>query len=390
MKTATILKSLVFIVFMSVSQLISAQKSDTTLYLITCGPGTEIYSIYGHSALLVRIDERDTVYNWGVFDFDAPHFGWRFAQGNLDYMLIQERLRYFLGEYFYYKRYVLSQEINLEPDEKRIILDLITENLKPENVKYRYDFFYDDCSTRIRDLLEKAIGSKLIYPSDYKAGTTFRDLIGEYQQFYPWLQFGIDLLVGSNAEKTAGIRDKMFLPDYLMSVLSATSVKRDTLNKPLLNRADVLLDFAPPALKKSFFTAPLFVFSLLLVILIILSYRLRSRVQNNIMDFSIFFVFAILSLLMIFFNFFTGHEQLRANYNILWLNPFVIVLFIAILIGKNERLWARIVFYLTVAFLVIHLFIPQAFNVADYPVILIIILRTIVRGEFKWSPVKLS
>ena len=144
----------------------SQASNDTIVYLLTCGPGTETYSIYGHSALRIVIPEKhtDTVYNWGVFDFNTKHFVWKFAKGRLDYMVIGESLKGFLGSYFFEQRYVYSQRINIDASEMRILTGLINENMKPENTKYRYDFFYDDCTTRIRDLLEKSIGEKLKYP----------------------------------------------------------------------------------------------------------------------------------------------------------------------------------------------------------------------------------
>ncbi|MGE5420470.1 MAG: DUF4105 domain-containing protein [Chloroflexota bacterium] len=391
MKALFSIRLLLAILLLSFTSHMKAQsRQDTTLYLITCGPGTETYSIYGHSALLVNIAGRDTVYNWGIFDFDAPNFAWNFAKGKLDYMLGQERLRHFISGYFYEGRYVLSQKINLEPREKRIILELVNENLRPENVKYRYDFFYDDCSTRIRDLLEKSIGNSLKYAPEKGEKQTFRDLIGEYEKFYPWQQFGIDLLIGSNAEKEADIRDKMFLPDYLMSGLSAAKVNRNGVDVLLLDKAETLLDFDPPVVNRSFYTSPFFVLSMLLLLIAFLSLQFKTRVQNNMIDFILFLVLSILSVLMIFFNFFTDHEQLRANFNILWLNPFIIVLFIAILVGRSEKLLSRVVFFITLVFLFTHLFIPQAFNIGNYPLILIIILRTMARSGFKWSPVKIE
>lgn len=390
MKTIFPIRVILFAFLMIVSAPSKAQNSDTTMYLITCGPGTEVYSIYGHSALLVEIQGRDTVYNWGVFDFGAPNFAWNFAKGKLDYMLGDEPLADFLESYFYERRYVISQKINLLPAEKRIILELINENLKPENVKYRYDFFYDDCSTRIRDLLEKALGSKLTYKEDSGEVRTFRDMITEYQQYYPWLQFGVDLLIGSSAEKTADVRDKMFLPEYLMTGLSGAVVNRNGNNVPLLNQAEILLDFDPPAVKRSFFTTPFFVFSMLLVLVTFLSLRLKLKVHLNMMDYFLFLIFSVLAVMMVFFNFFTDHEQLRANFNILWLNPLLIMLFVSILAGKHDRLLSRLVFFITIAFLLVHFFIPQAFHIANYPLLLILVIRTMGRSGFSWSPVKVG
>jgi hypothetical protein len=142
------------IILISINKASSQSPADTIAYLLTCGPGTETYSVYGHSALRIVIPEKreDSVYNWGVFDFETPNFAWKFAKGRLDYKLADETLNSFLGAYAFEQRYVVSQKINLDAKEVRTLVGLINENLKPENRKYRYDFFYDDCSTRIRDL----------------------------------------------------------------------------------------------------------------------------------------------------------------------------------------------------------------------------------------------
>ena len=150
------------------AKLVAQDVSYVKIYLITCGPGTETYSIYGHSALRIVMPEggSDIVYNWGVFDFNTPHFVWKFAKGRLNYMLAATTFERFQQEYFLEQRWMQVQEINLEPEEKIHLMQLIAENLQPENVAYLYDFFYDNCSTRIRDLLEKVLGNNLMYPPD--------------------------------------------------------------------------------------------------------------------------------------------------------------------------------------------------------------------------------
>jgi len=236
----------------------SQSSNDTLAYLLTCGPGTETYSIYGHSALRIVIPEKhsDTVYNWGIFDFSAPNFAWKFAKGRLDYMLDTEIFNGFLKGYYFEKRYVYSQKININAKETSKLLELINENLKPENIKYRYDFFYDDCTTRIRDLLERSIGNKLIYPPPESGKLpTFRDLVGKYQNPYPWLKFGVDLIMGSTADKRASFRDRMFLPIDMKDELSKSVIQRSEKRIPLLQNPEVLLDFEPPAIRQKFFTS---------------------------------------------------------------------------------------------------------------------------------------
>jgi hypothetical protein len=383
--------ALFFVIILS-NEVFSQSSNDTTAYLLTCGPGTETYSVYGHSALRIVMAEKhiDTVYNWGVFDFNAPNFVWKFAKGRLDYWVIGESLKGFLGSYFFEQRYVYSQRINIDASEMRILIGLINENMKPENAKYRYDFFYDDCTTRIRDMLEKSIGEKLKYPLEEKdKNPTFRDMVGKYQNPYPWYKFGVDLIMGSTADKKASSRDRMFLPIEMKEELSKTVVHRSGKMIPLLQNPVVLVDFESPVVKKMFLVSPPAVFTLVIILVLILAGKTKSRKTIRIMDIVIFSIFSALSILMIFFNFFTDHEQMRLNLNILWLNPFIIVCLILLILNKAGTIWFRIVFYISAAFLVLHFILPQEFNISFFLLAIILLIRSSVRCEFSWNPLNL-
>jgi len=382
-----------FLILINQQAVFSQPASDTVVYLLTCGPGTETYSVYGHSALRVVIadQKKDIVYNWGVFDFSTPNFAWKFAKGRLDYMLAAESLNSFLQGYFYEKRFVLSQKINLDAAETKKLLTLIDENIKPENVKYRYDFFYDDCSTRIRDLIENAIGSKLLYPpAETGKRPTFRAMVGKYQASFPWLNFGINLIMGSPGDKKALWRDRMFLPIDMKNGLSEAVVNRSGKMIPLLRNPDVLLDFEGASVKQNFLTSPVVVFTLLMIFIIIISSFMSTRRANNITDIIIYSVFSVLSFLMIFFNFFTDHQQMKWNLNILWLNPLIPICLILIILNKKETFWFRILFFITTAFLVVHFILPQAFNVAFLPLMIILLVRSSVRSGLDWNPLSLK
>jgi len=377
----------------NLSELFSQEANDTIVYLITCGPGTETYSIYGHSALRVVISNKnsDTVYNWGVFDFDTPNFAWKFAKGRLNYMLDSDPFERFLRGYFYEKRYVISQEINLSPSETSTLMALLSENLKPENLNYRYDFFYDDCSTRIRDLLEKSVGEKLLYPpADLKKLPTFREMLGKYQEPFPWLHFGINLIMGSRGDKSAGYRDRMFLPIDLKAELSLAVAGRSGKMIPLLQNPEIILDFQAPVIKRKFLSSPVFLFTLALIIVLILSTRLKSKTSNNYIDILIFSVYSILAIMMIFFNFFTDHQQMKVNYNLLWLNPFIILCLISVILKTGGNLWFRVVFFISGAFLVIQYFLPQTFDMPLLILDLILIVRCAIRGNFTWNPIRIE
>ena len=255
--------------FLLFNNLMAASQENPVaeVYLLTCGPGTETYSVYGHSALQIVIPEKesDLVYNWGVFDFNTPNFAWKFAKGRLTYSLGISTFDNFLRDYFLEKRWVVSQKINLEAHEIEKLFQLIAENLKPENINYRYDFFYDDCSTRIRDLIEKSIGENLVWPpeEDSKNMPTFRQLTGKYEKVFPWTEMGIDLLMGSPGDKRASFRDRMFLPVEMKDGLSVLQIRRQGKMIPLLANPELVLDFDQPVLKRNLFTDPFFVFSVL-------------------------------------------------------------------------------------------------------------------------------
>ena len=283
-----------------------------------------------------------------------------------------------------------SQRINIDPKEIRTFIELINENVKPENAKYRYDFFYDDCSTRIRDLLEKSIGNKLRYPSAEPAKIpTFRDMVAKYQSPYPWLRFGVDLIMGSTSDKKAGFRERMFLPIDLKDELSETFVIRSGKMIPLLQNPVVLLDFKDPSVKPNFFLAPPFVFTLVIALILILAARIKSRKIIRIMDIIIYSVFSVLSVLMIFFNFFTDHLQMKWNLNIIWLNPFIIACLVALVLNRAGTIWFKIVFYISAVFLIIHYILPQDFNIAFTLLTIIVLIRSSVRCEFEWNPLNL-
>ena len=384
--------SFIFLLISSAS-LFSQFSNDTTAYLLTCGPGTETYSIYGHSALRIVIREKnsDTVYNWGVFDFDTPNFAWKFAKGKLDYMISAESTNSFLSVYIFEHRYVVSQKINIDAKEIQKLTELVNENNKPENRKYRYDFFYDDCTTRIRDLLEKSIGEKLKYPPEEIGKIpTFRDMVGKYQKPYPWLKFGVDLIMGSTSDRKANFRDRMFLPLDMKEELSEAVVNRSGKMIPLLQNPVVLVDFAPPVVKKMFLVSPPAIFTLAIILIIILTGVIKSQKIFRLIDITIYLVFSILSVLMIFFNFFTDHEQMRWNLNIILLNPFIIVCLILLILNKAGILWFRIVFIISAGFLVLHFILPQEFNISFFLLAIILLIRSSVRCGFSWNPLSLK
>ena len=151
------IKRLLVVVFVALAfNGLAFQLSDQAkVSIITCSPGNEMYSVYGHSAIRVN-DPRlnyDVAFNYGIFDFSSPNFLYRFCAGQTDYLLGAYRFDTFLNEYQQDKRSVFEQELNLTAKEKQAVVDFLVWNAQPENRVYRYNFFFDNCATRVRDVI---------------------------------------------------------------------------------------------------------------------------------------------------------------------------------------------------------------------------------------------
>jgi len=383
------LSSILLIMLLSGSLRASTQSEDSTeIFLLTCLPGRDVTTIYGHSAIRIVNTSYglDSVFSWGVYDFSAPHFAWKFATGRLKYRIDGDSYSSFLEGYFLEQRSVISQKINLTNKEKELLILMINNNMKPENKFYLYDFLYDNCSSRVRDIIEKTIGERLLYPiENIKDHPSFRGMINKAQEPMPWTTFGTDLLIGIRGDKKAGFRDQMFLPEELMKNLSLLMVRDGDYLIPLLQKPETVLDFNSITPDKNVIFSPLIIFIILLVIILILSISIKWQKYFDFIDKFIFITFSILSILMVFFSFFTDHQVMRLNFNILWLNPFLIVALITLFTKNNNPIWFRIVFLSSTCFLLSSALIPQSINIAFIPLIVILIIRSLARSKFHFA-----
>lgn len=162
------------LLFFFLGQSVRGQEDNIKVSLMTCAPGTEIYALFGHTALRYEDKARgeDWVFNYGMFSFNTPHFIYRFVKGETDYELGVTRYPYFEGSYAMRGSSVYQQTLNLTISEKQELRRLLEENYLPENRVYRYNFFYDNCTTRARDVIERCIEGKVVY-SEGKGGALF-------------------------------------------------------------------------------------------------------------------------------------------------------------------------------------------------------------------------
>jgi len=211
-------------------------------------------------------------------------------------------------------------------------------------------------------------------------------MIGKYQKPHQWLNFGITLAVGFPSDKKVSFRQKMFLPLELQECLSKAVIYTDGRIIPLLQNPEILVDYDMPIVKSSSLLSPEIIFTLIFILLIIFIPFIRKKSLINSIDIFIFFVFSLLAFLMLFFNFFVDHLQTKMNFNIIWLNPFIIICLILLIINKTNVMWFRLVFYISILFLLVSIIIPQEFSNAVVPLCIILAFRSSARSAFSWNP----
>lgn len=358
---------------------VSAQDtSRLRISLLTCTPGEELYSTFGHSAFRV-IDSNsvsDIVYNYGTFNFEDKGFYLKFIRGKLNYYLSAEYFSGFRDFYRYENRGMTEQQLNLSGPEKMSLRNFLYENLKPGNRYYKYDFFFDNCTTRLRDIIQKqhdpTFGHKPVMP----AGTTFRQAIHQYlnNNNQPWSKLGIDILMGLPCDAVMTPEQMQFLPDNLM-----TSI--DSSVHPMVLSKQALYNISDERKTKIFFT-PFLVFTILLILIILLASVKNSVVQAFLQGFDglLFFVIGLLGIIIILMWTCTDHAMCKNNFNLLWALPTHSIG--AFLVNSKKR-WVKKYFAFTAISLTLvllaWLFLPQQMNNALIPIVLLLIYRSIKR-----------
>jgi hypothetical protein len=349
--------------------------------LLTVEPRpNEVYTVFGHTALRLfdPVNNTDAVLSWGTFNSRASAFLYHFIKGETNYMLSINDYVDFYYEYMSGNATVIEQILHIPNENKDALIAELALNLEPGNREYRYNFLFDNCSTRPHDIIEKFCGGNLIYPAPV-APTTFRDLIHSCTQPYPWMTFGIDLVIGSGADSLLTFRRELFLPEKLMNALEqATVIGTDGANHSLVVSSGIIIQSSPnepPVLR--FWDSPLKtgIFILLIyAVLIITGYFGKKQEKANRIAFAFLFLMAGLAGCVIFFlSFFSQHPCVQYNWNILWLHPLHFAGAAGFLLKKSYSLirWYHGTNLLLLSFLLLAGFwIPQQLNPANIPYLL--------------------
>jgi hypothetical protein len=226
-----------FFLFLLVNESVAIEAS-----ILTCSPGDDLYSVFGHSAIRIRDEEKniDLVYNYGTFNFNTDGFYVKFARGKLDYMISREPFHIFQYEYLVENRWVKEQKLLIPEANALKLWMLLEENLKPENRYYKYDFFFDNCATRIWDMVNLACDNQLVMSPVESLGT-FRETVESYLLYMPWSKIGIAMALGAPYDRKMKPGEQAFLPDYLMAQFAGATLNGQPIcaePEELLNRED--------------------------------------------------------------------------------------------------------------------------------------------------------
>lgn len=317
------------ILFLAFPSVATQKRDSIVVSLLTAWPGPEVYQLCGHSAIRIRGAEVDSVWNYGVFDFDEPNFVYRFVKGETDYMLVGYPTMWFMPEYLSEGRKVLEQDLNLTQDEAWKLRSLLQTEALPQNRTYRYNYVKDNCATRITDRLAQATDARLIFPDTIAYGT-FRREMRAFHRDYPWYQFGIDLALGSGLDRELRANEEMFVPT-VMSDRYAKATLSD--GRPLVSDTRQLtpdsghatLPATPWYLTPNFWSA--------ICLILMAAFSVFMAWKRRILRWLYCLWFAIIGLggcIIAFLVFASDHEATSPNMLLLWLNPLQLIMAVCV------------------------------------------------------------
>lgn len=317
-----VLKKIITLLLLLLTFSVNAQlqlTSESKISILTIGPGEALNDAFGHTAIRVKdpVYKFDIVFDYGRYDFETENFYLKFTQGKLNYEISQSEFDTFFGYYQYQQRSVKEQQLNLNSEQKTAFYLLLKENIKPENKTYPYDFFYNNCATKIIDGIETILNDQIVYePSASFEQLSFRNLIRSDLNENSWGSFGIDIALGSKIDQIASVEEHLFLPKYLHRLLENSHLKTDGTT---LVTASKTLNPSEKTTKANFFSSPLFILGILALIVVLITYNdFKTKKRSTCLDVCIFTITGCIGVVLLLLWFATDHSATAYNYNLLW------------------------------------------------------------------------
>ena len=343
-------------------------SKDVKISVITCGLGNETYSYFGHTAIRVAdpANNIDVVYNYGAFDFATPNFVAKFAKGDLQYFVVAHSYSDFINDYTYEKRSVFEQELLIPQDLKQKLFDNLNTTLLSEDRYYTYKFIDKNCTSMVVDIINKSLNGDIITKKG-DTNITYRSILFPYFDGHFYEKLGTSIIFGTKVDQQG---TKIFLPFELKNSLEKTTFQ----NHPLVNNSKTLLSFekeTPTSWWNNIYTY------LILLAFIILSH-------NKIIDKIYLFILSLMGIFFVAVGFYSSHQELAMNYNVLLFSPLLLIL-ILLSLAKNKK-WTYRFAVLHLIFLVIYFLfmINKAHFLIVLPMIItsgIVLVRVVIRNK---------
>lgn len=351
-------------------------KTDSVrISLLTCAPGNEIYALFGHTAIRYEnyTRKQDLVFNYGMFSFNTPNFVMRFLMGKTDYQLGVVPYSYFELEYAERGSSVYQQVLNLTTEEKANLVKLLDDNYHPSRRTYRYNYFYDNCTTRARDKIEEAIVGKVTYLETDKV-ISYRDIIHEFTKGNEWSELGIDLCLGTEADKPIDERKQMFAPFYMLEAARHATIKKGNEMLPLVAEEETIVQVESYHEPSPSPVSPFVCFITLLVLSIAMAWW--SNQKGKVLwwwDILLFGAQGLGGCIIAFLFFFSVHPTVSSNWMLVLFNPLPLF-YLPFMVykavkGKKDNFHLINVVCLTL-FMIFIPFLPQKFNISVLPLTL--------------------
>lgn len=322
--------------------------------LLTCQPHDEVYSLYGHTAIRyheLRPGGLDWAFNYGVFDFKKPHFVARFVFGLTDYELGAYPYKYFVKEYRRFGSMVTEQVLNLTDEEKMALHDALAINLRPENKIYRYNYFYNNCTTKARDIIESCINGKVEYAGRKDYTPSYRDMVHSMTRNNPWSRFGNDLLLGIKADWKTDLRQQEFLPGNLMYDFDHAQIYSNGSYRPLIKERRIAVPAGVQIIESGFPLTPLACAAILLAVgIVIFFFEWRKKRAFVLWDVLLMMTTGTIGIVLTLMLF-SQHPTVSLNLQIILCNPLPWLFLWPVIRGRETRYW-KITAILAVLFLI--------------------------------------
>ncbi|MCZ8214792.1 MAG: DUF4105 domain-containing protein, partial [Cyclobacteriaceae bacterium] len=261
------------------------------------------------------------------------------------------------------------------------LFDYLQWNSLPENQNYRYDYFYNNCATKVRDVMLTVFSDSVKFDGTYiKTDYTIRDLTDIYLQHQPWGDLGIDICLGLPMDKKASAHEYMFLPDYIESGFNHATIG----SLPLVSETISVYESREEAIASSLFH-PLIVFIVFAILVLALSiWDFRRKKLSRWFDALLFGILGLVGCLLFFLWFFTDHKAAAVNYNLLWAFPLHLIVAFALFKDRKWLVKYFLVYDVVLSIVILFWFLlPQQLNLALMPLVVVLLMRSAVNYHLR-------